>query len=176
MSTGLHVRRAAGLTVAERKESFARTESVARWSREGRAAYEADREPLLFDLYIFFFLTRCKVLRSGRKLLHERGRRFFFFPNFWVHFHCFWCAAVPCCAFSFVHRSADMEHIKRRKSVPYLGYLSTCDIHDAKRMWRPSSFLLKHGGGILGLTKSPVRNYNHKKLYSIMDLCPLRII
>ena len=37
----------------ESEEIFTRTESVARWSPEGRAAYEAEREALLF---IFFFL------------------------------------------------------------------------------------------------------------------------
>ena len=42
------------LTVAEREESFTRTESVASWSREGRAAYEADREALPFDVFPFF--------------------------------------------------------------------------------------------------------------------------
>jgi len=47
VSTGLHARRATGLTVEEREGSFTRTESVARWSREGRAAYEAEREALL---------------------------------------------------------------------------------------------------------------------------------
>ena len=49
------------------------------------------------------------------------------------------------------------------------------DIRDEKRMWLPSSFLLKHGGGTLGTIKSPVTtvvcNYNHKKsIRSIMDL------
>ena len=64
MSTGLHARRATGLTVAESEESFhTRTESVAKWSREGRAAYGAEREALLF---IFFFSDRCKVFHSGR--------------------------------------------------------------------------------------------------------------
>ena len=42
---------------AEREESFTRTESVARWSREGWAAYEAGREALLFDFFRFLFLT-----------------------------------------------------------------------------------------------------------------------
>ena len=40
VSIGLHTRRATGLTGAEREESFTRTESVARWAREGRAAYD----------------------------------------------------------------------------------------------------------------------------------------
>ena len=48
MSTGFHAWRATGLTVAEREESFTRTESVVRWSRDGRAAYEAKKDALLF--------------------------------------------------------------------------------------------------------------------------------
>ena len=38
--------------VAESEDSFARTELVARWSRGGRGAYEAEI-PLLFDVLIF---------------------------------------------------------------------------------------------------------------------------
>ena len=53
VSTGLDARRATGLTVAGSQESFTRTESVPRWSRLGRAAYEAEREALLF---VCFFL------------------------------------------------------------------------------------------------------------------------
>ena len=59
VSTGLHARRVTGLTVADTEESFTRTETVARWSREGRAAYEAVRGALLFDL----FFDRRKVFR-----------------------------------------------------------------------------------------------------------------
>ena len=42
-----------GLTVAESEEIFTRTESVVRWSQEGRAAYEAEREALLSGLFRF---------------------------------------------------------------------------------------------------------------------------
>ena len=56
MSTGLHVRRATGLTVEESEESFTRTESVARWSREGQAAYVAEREALSSVRFFSFFL------------------------------------------------------------------------------------------------------------------------
>ena len=41
VSTELQAMRSTGLTVAEREESFTRTESVAKWSREGWAAYKA---------------------------------------------------------------------------------------------------------------------------------------
>ena len=66
MSTGRHARRATGLIVAESEENFARTESVARWSREERTVYEAEREAFLFDFFLFFFLAGCKVFQSGR--------------------------------------------------------------------------------------------------------------
>ena len=39
--------------MAEREESFTRTESVARSSRDGRAAYEAERDALLFVFFSF---------------------------------------------------------------------------------------------------------------------------
>ena len=39
-----HARRATRLTVVESEESYSPTESVTRLSREGRAAYEAERE------------------------------------------------------------------------------------------------------------------------------------
>ena len=70
------------LIVAESDKSFPRIELVPRWSREGRTAYEPEREDLLFDFFLSFFLTGCKVFRSGRKLVHERGRGFFFFRIF----------------------------------------------------------------------------------------------
>ena len=53
VSTGLHARRSTGLTVADSEESFTRTESVASWSPEGRAGYEAEREALLFVFLLF---------------------------------------------------------------------------------------------------------------------------
>ena len=85
-----------------------RTESVARWSREGRVAYEAEREALQFD---FLLLDRCKVLQSSdRKQLHERGRRFFFFPNFiFIVFAVLLCRAVPSLLY------IPVQHIKRGK-------------------------------------------------------------
>ena len=108
MSTGLHAARATGLTVAEREESFTRTESEARWSREGRAAYVAEREALLFD---FFSFDRCKVFQSGRKLLLETGRGFFFLSEIFgfmsIVFAVLLCRAVLSLSY--------IQHIKRRK-------------------------------------------------------------
>ena len=54
VSTTHHARRATGLTVAESEESFTRADSVTRWSREVRAAYEAEREALLLDFFLFW--------------------------------------------------------------------------------------------------------------------------
>ena len=53
VSTGLPARRATGLTVAESEGNLTRTESVARWSREGQATYEAEKEALLFIFFLF---------------------------------------------------------------------------------------------------------------------------
>ena len=75
MSTGLHARRATGLTVAEREENLTGTESVARWSPDGRAAYEAKREALMFD---FFLSDRCKVFKSGRNYYMRVDGGFFY--------------------------------------------------------------------------------------------------
>ena len=49
----------------------------ARWSQEGQAAYEDEREALLLDFFFHLFLTGVRCSESGRKLLHERGRDFF---------------------------------------------------------------------------------------------------
>ena len=52
-----------------------------------------------------------------------RGGVFFFFQEFSFHFHCFRGAALPCCAFSFVH--TIVQHIKRGKKLPYLECVRT---------------------------------------------------
>ena len=77
MSTGRNARRATGIIVAESEESVTRTESVPRWSREGRAAHEAEGEAPLFDPgFVFFY--RCEMFQSGRKFiaLEETGISF----------------------------------------------------------------------------------------------------
>lgn len=76
MSTGLDARRATTLTVAEREENFIRTQSVVRWSRDGRAAYKAKREALLF---VFFLFDRwngqaVNATRESRLKNQLRGR------------------------------------------------------------------------------------------------------
>ena len=53
---------------------------------------------------------------------------------------------------------------KEENKYPTCGmYVRTNDIRGAKRMWRPSNFLLKHGGGTPGIIKSLVCNYNHEQ-------------
>ena len=65
MSTVLNARWATRLAVAERKEQFTLAESVSRWSREGRAAYEAKKEALLYDFSFFFYW--CMVFQIRQK-------------------------------------------------------------------------------------------------------------
>ena len=101
MRTGLHVRRATGQTVAEMEESFTRTESVARWSREGREAYEAERDAPMFDFFLSFFLTGVRCSNQAGNY-YTRGDRFFLFPKLSVSFSLFLlcCCAVLCILFS----------------------------------------------------------------------------
>ena len=104
VSTGLHVRRATGITVTERDGSFTGTESAVRWSRDRRGAYGAERKRS--SAVQFFVFDLCKVFQSGRKLLHKRGRGNFSFPRSSVSFSLFNFVVLLCptvCAFSFVH-------------------------------------------------------------------------
>ena len=112
VSTGRHARWATGLTLAEREESFTRTESVATWSYEGRAAYKATRDTLLFYFFRFFFLTgvgnKCRLygvpIRTAENN-YTRGDGDLF--SFLISGFCFisysvlLCCAVLCCVSSF---------------------------------------------------------------------------
>ena len=110
MSTGLHARQATGLTVAEREDSFTRIESVARPSREGRAAYETERSSVVLFLFFSSFLFDWfLVFQSGMTLLHERGRGFFSYRKVSVSFSLLLlccCAAVLC----FPFRTYEYRH------------------------------------------------------------------
>ena len=107
--------RATGITVTGREASFTRNEPVARWSREGAAAYEAEREALVF-IYFLFFFDWCKVFRGQTIIIREGTGIFFVLSDFFrFHLNCFCgAAAAPCCAFSFVH-TRYLQHIKKRK-------------------------------------------------------------
>ena len=83
---------------------------MARWSREVRAAYEAEREALLY----FLFFDRCKVFQSDRKFIHEGTRILFSSQFFRFHFHCLCGAAVPCLASSFIQQYIQQAHQKRK--------------------------------------------------------------
>ena len=85
---------------------------------------------------------------------------------------------MPCCAFSFVHTSTDIEHTRyQKKKISTPPGVCRYVRHPRREAYVASEqFFLKHGGGTLGIINSPVCNYNHRKLYFITDLCPLRII
>ena len=74
MSTGLHARRATGLTGAEREENFTRTQSVARFSGEGGAAYKAEKS----SAARFFCFDRrpAQEVPIRRKIIYQRERGF----------------------------------------------------------------------------------------------------
>ena len=109
MSPRLHARLATGLTVAEREASFTRTDSVVRWSREGRAAYEAETEKLWSST--FFFLTGASCSNQAENN-HMRGDGDYFlnsdlFGSIFIVFAALLCRAVL--SLSYV------QHIKRSK-------------------------------------------------------------
>ena len=115
--------------MAKSKESFTRTESVARWSREGRAAYEAEREALLFDLFRFFFLNgvRCSN-QAGNEYTSGDGDFFYLSEIFGFIFIVF--AVLLCFRFrTYEYRHTDIQHIKSRKKYPTWGmYIrTTCE-------------------------------------------------
>ena len=112
----------------------------------------------------------------------------FFFPFFSVSFSLFLlcCCAVLCFLFhqeeKAVCRSAlhTASMSKEQNDYPTSGmYVRTAYERawratyvrqpPAKRIWRPSCFLLKRGGGTIGILKSPVCNYyctiDHGKNY-----------
>ena len=121
MSTGLHAVRATGFIVAESEESFTLTESVARLSREGRAVYEAEREALLFDFFIF--VRSGKSVPAREKLLHEGTGIFFLCKHFGFIFIVF---AVLLCKRCFLfrayskHASISKEETSRPTRVSYI--------------------------------------------------------
>ena len=120
----------------------------------------------------FFFFDRCKVFQSRQKFTTREARGFFFLPEFYgFMLGCLCGAVVPCCAFSvFLHIAYQNKKLSTL-------YVRAATARDARRMWRPSCFLLKHGGGTPGIIKSPACNCDHhkKKVYAIMDLCQTQI-
>ena len=126
------------------------------------------------------------MFQTNRKLLHEGAGILFSSQFFRLHLQCFCGAAVPCCALSFVQQYIQQAYQKRKKGLlPDLGYVYVgrdvrpATARDAKRMWRPSCFLLKHDGRIDSWhyqVASLQLRANMEKLYSIMDLCPLGIV
>ena len=132
----------------QRGGKLTRTESVARWSREGRAAYEADRKALLFD---FFISSPVQGVPNGRKLIPgTREGRFFSFRIFGFIFIVF---AVLLCRAGF--SLSYIQHIARKKYLPYLGYVRTYGMR--RSGW------MEHGA--FGICKSPVCIYLLKQLF-----------
>ena len=101
------------------------------------------------------------MFQSRRKLFQEREGDFRFFPKVSVSFYIvlavLLCLCAVLCFLFFRTYTISKEQIK----YPTWGmYVRAATASDAKRMWRPSCFLLKHGGGTLGIIKSPVCNYD----------------
>ena len=140
MSTGLHARRVTGLTVSGTEESFIRNESVARWSREGRAAYKAEREALLFD---FCSTGTGYSNQTGTNYVRGDGG-YFFKQTFVLPFFCGVMLGCPVlCRASFFRAYQE----KREEA-------HACGVRVV--------FL---GHGAPGICKSPVCNYFLGRLF-----------
>ena len=112
---------------------------MARWSREGRAAYEAEREALLYVFFLFLFFDRCKVFQSDRKIFHEGAGIFFLFDFFgfiFIVFAVLLCRAVLSLSYC---SSTYSKHSKRGKGSPDLGYVYTYVRHVSERRGRRTS-------------------------------------
>ena len=85
MSTGLHARRATGLTVAKSEESYVYPDRIGGEVAARGAGGVRGRERSSAVVFSVSFY-RCKVFQSGRKLLYERDGDVIFFPNFSLSF------------------------------------------------------------------------------------------
>ena len=128
---------------------------VARWSREGRTAYEAERDLnyLLFDFYFILFSTSVRGVPVGQEIITHEGTGNCLFPRILVPIHCFCGTAMLWCLF----RTYEYRHTadQKKKISTLLGVYTHArhvsvaggTARDAKRVWRSNRFLLKHGGG-----------------------------
>ena len=70
--------------MAESEDNFLRTESVETWPLEGRAAYEAEREALLYYTFFFFFFTGARYYSNQTLYYFMRGAGFVFLDIFFL--------------------------------------------------------------------------------------------
>ena len=179
MSTGLHARLATGLTVAESEESFTRTESVAKWSREGRAAHEAEKEALLFDFFPLLIGAKGVPIRQ-----EVRGRGFFFLSIFFRFIFIVFAVLLLLCravlSLSYIQQAYQKKRISLTGAFTYVRHVRERSGRNRPRReeyvaselfipeaWRRDSWHYQ---------VDSLQLQSQKKLYAIMDLCPLRII
>ena len=88
----------------------------------------------------------------------------FFFRIFGFIFIVF-AVLLLCRAFSLIHTAVTQNKETSTLNTLSMYVRTACERTPrvAKRMCLPTCFLLKHVGGTLGIIKSPVCNYNHKK-------------
>ena len=101
--------------MAESEKSFTWTKSVARWSREGRAAYEA----VLFNS---FFFSGARGANQAEKNVYEGGGNFVYsFRNFGLIFIVLRC----CCAMLFFLFRTYCSYCKEKRYSTWGMYVRT---------------------------------------------------
>ena len=88
---------------------------MARWSREGRAVYEAEREALLYDFLFFLTVQGVPIRQQIIRMKEGVGDFFFLFNVFGFIFIVLRCASVPWCYFSFVQQYLQQACQKRKR-------------------------------------------------------------
>ena len=110
--------------------------------------------------FFFLLVTGARCSNQAEKYYMRRGFSSFFpifSVSFFIVFSVLLCRAVL--SLSYIQQAYQ-------KKISTLPGVRTYVRHVNERMWRPSCFFPKHGGGTLGTIKSPLCNYNHKQLFN----------
>ena len=152
---------------------------MAKSSREGRVAYEAETEALLYDVFIFSTGARCSNQTENDFM---RGRGFFLCPIFSVSFPLF--LRCCCAVLGFLFRAAvhTASIPKEEKDYPTSGMhvgrrtpsiRPRCESFVASELFSPVAW--RQDSWHYQVASLQLLS-NMKKLYSIMDLCLLGIV
>ena len=122
----------------------------------------------------FLFCTKYRISKKKISTLPGactyRYVRHAAFGFSWMEHRALGICKSPVCTYSIC--------LARLYSVPFffLARVTGGIARDAKRMWRPDCFFLKHGGRRLVLSSCQCATTIIKKIHSVMDLSPLLII
>ena len=141
---------------------------MARWSREGRATYQVEREALLFIFFLCFYRVLGVPIRQ--KIIAQEGTTIFSSSlEFSVSFSSFLLCCFAVLYFRFL-RTYEYRHraYQKKKFSSTLPGVCMCVRHPRREAYvapelASELFFLKHGGGTLGIIKLPICSYGPLK-------------